>query len=90
MKYDVTFEGNWMQLILRPTENGFDVIKSVADMEDSDIRLYAESDIEPEIDEDGFEDDTKMYDDLVEQIKDQASSKGLDLESLAFYYDIEF
>lgn len=85
--FDVTFEANWMQLILRPTENGYDVVSSVSNMEDDDIRLYAETDIEPIVDEKGYENDDDMYADLKAQIIEQAKKAGIDASKLHFWYN---
>lgn len=85
--YDVTYQGNWMQLILRMTDNGYDIIDSVSDMEDDDIRLYAESDIEPIIDDEGYENDDDMYNDLKEQIIAQAKNANIEISKLHFWYD---
>lgn len=87
MMYDVTYQGNWMQLILRMTDNGYDIINSVSDMEDDDIRLYAESDIEPIIDDEGYENDDDMYNDLKEQIIAQAKNANIEISKLHFWYD---
>ena len=85
--YDVTYQGNWMQLILRMTDNGYDIIDSVSDMEDDDIRLYAESDIEPIIDDEDYENDDDMYNDLKEQIIAQAKNANIEISKLHFWYD---
>ena len=87
-KYDVDYQGNWMQLILRPSDfdDSYDVIDTYSESEEGDIILYAESDIDPII-SDGYEDDTDMYSDLKEQIIEQAEQKGIPVSKLRFYYD---
>ena len=85
--YDVTYEGNWMQLILRPTDDGYKVIRSVSNMDDDDIRLYAETDTEPEIDDNGYENDDDMYNELKEDIIEQAKEYGIPETKLHFWYD---
>ena len=90
-KYDVDFQGNWMQLILSKDrdEEEWTVLRSVSDMDryNSDggrfstktqIRLYAESD---ETDEDA------LYEELKAAIIEQAEEEGIDPDSLSFYYD---
>ena len=90
-KYDVDFQGNWMQLILNKDrdEEEWTVLRSVSDMDryNSDggrfstktqIRLYAESD---ETDEDA------LYEELKAAIIEQAEEEGIDPDSLSFYYD---
>ena len=90
-KYDVDFQGNWMQLILSKDqdEEEWTALKSISDMEryNSDggrfstktqIRLYAESD---ETDEDA------LYKELKAAIIEQAEENGVNLDSLSFYYD---
>lgn len=90
-KYDVDFQGNWMQLILSKDrdEEEWTVLRSVSDMDryNSDggrfstktqIRLYAESD---ETDEDA------LYEELKDAIIEQAEEEGIDPDSLSFYYD---
>lgn len=90
-KYNVDFQGNWMQLILSKDrdEEEWTVLRSVSDMDryNSDggrfstktqIRLYAESD---ETDEDA------LYEELKAAIIEQAEEEGIDPDSLSFYYD---
>lgn len=90
-KYNVDFQGNWMQLILSKDrdEEEWTVLRSVSDMDryNSDggrfltktqIRLYAESD---ETDEDA------LYEELKATIIEQAEEEGIDPDSLSFYYD---
>lgn len=90
-KYDVDFQGNWMQLILSKDqdEEEWTALKSISDMEryNSDggrfstktqIRLYAESD---ETDEEA------LYEELKAAIIEQAEENGIDPDSLSFYYD---
>lgn len=90
-KYDVDFQGNWMQLILSKDrdEEEWTVLRSVNVMDryNSDggrfstktqTRLYAESD---ETDEDA------LYEELKAAIIEQAEEEGIDPDSLSFYYD---
>ena len=90
-KYNVDFQGNWMQLILSKDrdEEEWTVLRSVSDMDcyKSDggrfstkrqIRLYAESD---ETDED------ELYEELKTAIIEQAEEEGINPDSLSFYYD---
>lgn len=90
-KYDVDFQGNWMQLILSKDrdEEEWTVLRSVNVMDryNSDggrfstktqTRLYAESD---ETDEDA------LYEELKAAIIEQAKEEGIDPDSLSFYYD---
>lgn len=89
-KYDVDFQGNWMQLILSKDrdEEEWTVLSSVSDMDcynsggrfstKTEIRLYAESD---ETDEDA------LYEELKAAIIEQAEEEGIDPDSLSFYYD---
>ena len=90
-KYDVDFQGNWMQLILSKDrdEEEWTVLRSVSDMAycqsdggrfttKTEIRLYAESD---ETDEDA------LYEELKAAIIEQAEEEGIDPDSLSFYYD---
>ena len=94
MKYEVTYEGNWMQLILQrdidEPENEYQVIDSASDMDyyknsgnpyikyHEELRLYAESD---------NPDEEEMYEELKESIIEQAEENGIPKENLIFYYD---
>lgn len=93
-KYEVNYEGNWMQLILSrkidDPESEYIVLNSVSEMDyyknsanpyihdHEEIRLYAESD---------EEDENKMYEELKEIIIEQAKENGIPIEKLQFYYD---
>ena len=81
-KYDVDFQGNWMQLILSKDrdEEERTVLRSVNVMDryNSDggrfstktqTRLYA------------------LYEELKAAIIEQAEEEGIDPDSLSFYYD---
>lgn len=94
MKYEVTYEGNWMQLILQrdidEPESEYQVIDSVGDMDyyknsgnpyindHEEIRLYAESE---------NPDEEEMYEELKESIIEQAEENGIPKENLIFFYD---
>ena len=94
MKYEVTYEGNWMELILQrdidEPESEYQVVDSVDDMDyyknsgnpyikdHEEIRLYAESD---------NPDEEEMYEELKESIIEQAEENGIPKENLIFFYD---
>ena len=98
-KYSVSFEANWMQLILsrEPFEDDFNVLDSVADMEyyrgshfqtKEEIRLYAESDLPYDDEADDYSEyESKLYEELKNEIIEQAKSAGVPVEKLEFYYD---
>lgn len=97
--YEVDWQGNWMQLILRKTNNGYEKIDSFSDMDDDDIRLYAEIPDDYDSlkececwDEEQDEADLSAFDEysyplLKEEIIEQAKENNIPIEKLKFHWD---
>lgn len=98
-KLYVDWQGNWMQLLVRKTTNGYEGINSLLNMDSGDIRLYAEiPDDEESLKECGCWDekhedvDMNAFDEysyplLKEEIIRQAKENNIPIEILEFHWD---